>query len=37
MKALRLHGVGDLRLADEPAPVPGPGEALERGTWVKRC
>ena len=37
MKALRLHGVGDLRLAREPAPVPGPGEALVRVTAVGIC
>ncbi len=37
MKALRLHGVGDLRLADEPAPVPGPAEALVRVTAVGIC
>ena len=37
MKALRLHGVGDLRLADEPAPVPGPGEELVGVTAVGIC
>ena len=37
MKTLRLHGVGDLRLADEPAPVPGPAEALVRVTAVGIC
>jgi L-iditol 2-dehydrogenase len=37
VKALRLHGVGDLRLADEPAPVVGPGEALVRVTAVGIC
>ena len=37
MKALRLHGVGDLRLADEPAAVPGPAEALVRVTAVGIC
>jgi L-iditol 2-dehydrogenase len=37
MKALRLHGAGDLRLADEPAPVPGPGEALVRVSAVGIC
>ena len=37
MKALRLHGVGDLRLAHEPAPVPGPEEALVRVTAVGIC
>jgi L-iditol 2-dehydrogenase len=37
MKALRLHGIGDLRLAEEPDPVPGPGEALVRVTAVGIC
>ncbi len=37
MKALRLHGIGDLRLADEPAPIPGPAEALVRVTAVGIC
>jgi L-iditol 2-dehydrogenase len=37
MKTLRLHGVGELRLADEPVPVPGPGEALVRVTAVGIC
>jgi L-iditol 2-dehydrogenase len=37
MKALRLHGVGDLRLADEPIPAPGPAEALVRVTAVGIC
>lgn len=37
MKALRLHGSGDLRLAVEPAPVPGPGEELVRVTAVGIC
>ena len=37
MKALRLHGVGDLRLADEPTPVPGLAEALVRVTAVGIC
>jgi L-iditol 2-dehydrogenase len=37
MKALRLHGSGDLRLADEPAPVSGPAEALVRVTAVGIC
>ena len=37
MKALRLHGPGDLRLADEPAPTPGPGEVLVRVTAVGIC
>ncbi len=37
MKTLRLHGAGDLRLADEPAPIAGPGEALVRVTAVGIC
>ncbi len=37
MKALRLHGAGDLRLTDEADPVPGPGEALVRVTEVGIC
>jgi L-iditol 2-dehydrogenase len=37
MKVLRLHGVGDLRLHDEPKPVPGPGDALLRVTAVGLC
>jgi L-iditol 2-dehydrogenase len=37
VKALRLHGPADLRLADEPAPVPGAGEALVRVTAVGIC
>jgi L-iditol 2-dehydrogenase len=37
MKVLRLHGMGDLRLHDEPEPVPGPGEVLLRVTAVGLC
>ena len=37
MKAVRLHGVGDLRLADEPDPVAGPGESLVRVDAVGIC
>lgn len=37
MKVARLHGRGDLRLADEPPPEPGPGEALVRVTAVGIC
>jgi len=37
MKVLRLHSVGDLRLHDEPEPVPGPGEVLLRLTAVGLC
>jgi L-iditol 2-dehydrogenase len=37
MKVLRLYGVGDLRLHDEPEPAPGPGEVLLRVTAVGLC
>jgi L-iditol 2-dehydrogenase len=37
MKVARLHGVGDVRLWDEPAPSAGPGEALVRVTAVGLC
>ncbi len=37
MKALRLHGRGDLRLHDEPEPEPADGEALVRVTAVGLC
>ena len=37
MKAARLHGPGDIRVADEPAPIPGPGEVLVRVTAVGIC
>ncbi len=37
MKALRLHGVGDLRLADEEPPDPGEGELLLRVNAVGLC
>jgi L-iditol 2-dehydrogenase len=37
MKAARLHAVGDLRVADEPVPVAGPGEYLVRVTSVGIC
>jgi L-iditol 2-dehydrogenase len=33
----RLHGVGDIRIADEPVPEPGPGESLVRVTAVGIC
>ena len=36
-KALRLHGVSDLRLHDEPLPVPGSGDLLVRVTAVGIC
>ncbi|MGZ8769148.1 alcohol dehydrogenase catalytic domain-containing protein, partial [Aeromicrobium sp.] len=37
MRALRLHGAGDLRLEDEPPPVPRPGDAVVRVTAVGIC
>lgn len=37
MKALRLHHAGDLRLHDEPDPVPAEGEALVHVTAVGLC
>jgi L-iditol 2-dehydrogenase len=37
MKALRLHGVGDLRLHDEPPPTPAKDEALLRIGAVGLC
>lgn len=37
MKALRLHGVGDLRLHDEASPEPGAGEVLLRVRAVGLC
>jgi L-iditol 2-dehydrogenase len=37
MKVARLHAVGDLRLADEPVPEPGPGESLVKVTAVGIC
>ena len=37
MKAARLHGAGDVRLADEAEPVAGPGEAIVRVTAVGIC
>ncbi len=37
MKVLRLHGVQDLRLHDEPVPEPGPGESLLRVNAVGVC
>ena len=37
MRAARLHGAGDLRLADEPMPGAGPGEELVRVTAVGIC
>jgi L-iditol 2-dehydrogenase len=37
VKALRLHGPGDLRLEDEPTPTRGPGEELVRVAGVGIC
>jgi L-iditol 2-dehydrogenase len=37
MKVARLYVVGDLRLADEPVPVTGPGETLVKVTAVGIC
>jgi L-iditol 2-dehydrogenase len=37
MKAARLHAVGDLRISDEPVPVPGPGESLVKVTAIGIC
>ena len=37
MRVARLHGVGDVRLSDEPVPSAGPGEALVRVTAVGLC
>jgi len=37
VKALRLHAAGDLRLHDEPEPIPGPGQELVRVTAVGLC
>ena len=37
MNVARLYGRGDLRLADEPDPVPGAGEVLVRVTAVGIC
>ncbi|HKZ70523.1 MAG TPA: alcohol dehydrogenase catalytic domain-containing protein [Anaerolineales bacterium] len=37
MKVARLHSVGDVRLHDEPAPSPKPGETLARITAVGLC
>jgi L-iditol 2-dehydrogenase len=37
MKAARLHAVGDLRLSEEPVPVPGDGESLVQVTAVGIC
>ncbi len=37
MRALVLHGIGDLRLEDVPRPAPGPGEVLVRVAYCGVC
>jgi|SRR5579875_17432 len=37
MKAARLKAAGNLEVADEPVPVPGPGETLVKVTAVGLC
>jgi L-iditol 2-dehydrogenase len=37
VKVARLHGPGDLRLAEEPAPEPGPGMSLVQVSAVGIC
>ena len=37
MRAARLHGLGDVRVGEEAAPVPGEGESLVRVTAVGLC
>lgn len=37
MRAARLYGTGDIRVAEEPSPELGPGEALVRVTAVGIC
>jgi L-iditol 2-dehydrogenase len=37
MRTARLHGVGDIRLDEEPVPCPGPGQSLVRVTSVGIC
>jgi L-iditol 2-dehydrogenase len=37
MKSVRLHGVGDLRIHDEPVPIAGAGEKLVRIKSVGVC
>jgi len=37
MRVARLHGPGDVRLADEPAPTAGPGDMLVRVSAVGLC
>jgi L-iditol 2-dehydrogenase len=37
MRAARLYGIGDIRISDEPVPVPEPGSSLIRVTAVGIC
>jgi L-iditol 2-dehydrogenase len=37
MRSARLHGIGDIRVEDEPTPTPGPGESLIKVTAVGIC
>ncbi|MDH4135475.1 MAG: alcohol dehydrogenase catalytic domain-containing protein, partial [Anaerolineae bacterium] len=37
MRAVRLHGIRDLRLEDLPRPTPGPGEVLLKVASVGIC
>ena len=37
MRVARLHGIRDIRLGDEPVPVPADGESLVRVTAVGLC
>lgn len=37
MKVARLHGIGDVRVGEEPDPRPGAGESLVRVTAVGLC
>jgi L-iditol 2-dehydrogenase len=37
MQVARIHGAGDMRLHEEPMPVPGDSEALVRITAVGVC
>jgi L-iditol 2-dehydrogenase len=37
LRAARLYGTGDIRVAEEPSSEPGPGEALVRVTAVGIC
>jgi L-iditol 2-dehydrogenase len=37
VRVARLHGVADVRVADEPRPAPGAGESLVRVTAVGLC